>query len=280
MKELEDFQWFPSFLRNYQTDYIGFVTNLMGTYRPFISYIKSKSKLNRNLTDLCSGSGAPALALFGNAGHFKSIMLTDKYPNESIRVPYATSDVTTRGFTKDCCYTMFNAFHHFSDEEKTDLVNKLRQAGTHAWIVEIIQPTVYSLLKVLVTSTIGCLLLTPFVRPFSWKRLLFTYVLPVNLFTITYDGIISVYKSRTLKDYQMLLDHTGAKVFRLGNCIIPLVVIEINPYESDQRILDVHETAHDYREYNQYSIPVHHSVPEPDGSPALAVAGADHGHCE
>jgi hypothetical protein len=53
------------------------------------------------------------------------------------------------------------------------------------------------LLKIIFTTTIGQIILTPFVKPFSWMRLVFTYIIPINLFTITWDGVVSVLKSES-----------------------------------------------------------------------------------
>ena len=44
------------------------------------------------------------------------------------------------------------------------------------------------------------LLLTPFVRPFSWARLLFTYVIPIAVPLIVFDGIVSCLRSYTVAE--------------------------------------------------------------------------------
>ncbi len=38
---------------------------------------------------------------------------------------------------------------------------------------------------------LGALLVTPFIRPFRWSRLVFTYVIPVLPLLIVFDGIVS-----------------------------------------------------------------------------------------
>jgi len=81
------------------------------------------------------------------------------------------------------------------------------------------------------TTTIGCLLLTIFIKPFSLIRLLFTYILPVNILTITYDGMISVLKSRSLKQYQTLLNNPNnpMKIYKLKDGLTNLIIIQIDP---------------------------------------------------
>lgn len=131
-------------------------------------------------------------------------------------------------FQSGTCYTMFNAFHHFSDEDKLKIVQKMHASGSSAFLVEVLEPTPVCLLKVLLTGTLGTLLLTPFIIPFSLKRLFFTYLIPVNLFAITIDGVVSVFKSRSLKHYQKLFTGHGEsiKTFRLTNGLFSLIVIQ------------------------------------------------------
>jgi hypothetical protein len=85
------------------------------------------------------------------------------------------------------------------------------------------------MLKVLFMTTAGTLLLTPFIRPFSFRRLLFTYVLPLNIITITYDGIVSVCRSTSAGGYQKMFEPFGeaVRVIRLKKGLTPLVVIQI-----------------------------------------------------
>jgi hypothetical protein len=89
--------------------------------------------------------------------------------------------------------TLFNAFHHFTPTQQQQLIRTHGRRGV--LVFEVLQPTLPTLLKILLTTTFGQLLLAPFVRPFRWERLLFTYLLPINLLTIAWDGIVSVVRS-------------------------------------------------------------------------------------
>lgn len=237
MKELEDYSWFPSVLRNGQTEFIGFIVSGFNVYEGFVTYLEALALPRRPMTDLCSGSGEPAVSIFSKCNCFTSLSLSDKYPNvsryEDERITYdgRATDVLDLKFKQDRYYTMFNAFHHFSDEEKTRIVEQIQQSGSGAFIVEILEPTIICLLKVIFTTTIGSLLLAPFIRPFSLRRLFFTYILPVNVLAITYDGILSVLKSRSVEQYQSLFSTSveGIKVFRLKSTWSHLVVIQIDP---------------------------------------------------
>ncbi len=236
MKELEDYNWFPSFLRNWQTDFIGFVVAMFNVYDVFIAHLKTLPLSMPSMTDLCSGSGEPAITIFRKSSCFNRLSLSDKYPSalrfydDKISYEMLSTDVLEMEFKHGTYYTMFNAFHHFGDEEKLKIVQKIQNSGSAASIVEILEPTIFCLLKVLFITTFGCLLLTPFILPFSLRRLFFTYILPVNILAITFDGVVSVLKSRSLKRYQNIFAHYGnaLKVFRLKDGLITLIVIQID----------------------------------------------------
>jgi len=73
------------------------------------------------------------------------------------------------------------------------------------------------------------LLLAPFVKPFSLGRLFFTYVVPVNVLTITWDGVISVLRARTAEQYRSQFEALGAdvQVHRLPGPWLPITVIHV-----------------------------------------------------
>jgi len=236
MNELEDLPNFPAWLRNFQTDFIGFVVIRFKVYQTFIKYIRSLSPPRQPMTDLCSGSGEVAIHIFKESNCYSHLTLSDKFPNRLIntdKVYYISKsmDVLEMEFHSGVCYTMFNSFHHFKDEDKLKIAQNILASGSQSYFVEILEPNIVCLLKVVGMTTVGNLLLTPFIRPFSFTRLFFTYILPVNIFTITYDGIVSVLKSRSLHTYRKLFDGYGdsINVFKLKNDFSSIIVIQLHP---------------------------------------------------
>jgi hypothetical protein len=82
MKELEDHSWFPPVLRNFQTEFIGFVVANFNVYDDFIQHLKSLSLPVQSMTDLCSGSGEPAISIFRKSICFSHLYLSDKFPTD------------------------------------------------------------------------------------------------------------------------------------------------------------------------------------------------------
>lgn len=234
MKELEDYNWFPHILRNFQTDFIGFVASKFNLYDAYIDYLKEVKPTKNTMIDLCSGSGEPAISIFNKSNCFTHLTLSDKYPqnlklNDS-KIPNKIEqlDVLDMHFLSNKSYTMFNAFHHFSENEKGLIVEKIEQSNSNAFIVEVLQPSFICFLKVFFTTTVGMFFLSPFLRPFSFWRLFFTYILPINLFTICYDGLVSVIKSGSLEQYQKMFSNKEfIKVLKVKKGLSTLIIIHI-----------------------------------------------------
>jgi hypothetical protein len=212
MKELEDYDWFPKTLRTFQMQTIGFMAQLFGLYKPVIPLLLQfvqKQKLT-SIVDLCSGSGLPSIYIKERFPISIPFLLTDKYPQaipmkEGISYATESSSVFDLVPKSNSLYTMYNAFHHFTDAEKLELLQQFKKHKATLCIVEIITPSMQNILQVIIASTLVQLLIAPFIKPFSWKRLLFTYILPVNIITVLVDGIITVFKCRTKKQYQHLV---------------------------------------------------------------------------
>lgn len=185
--------------------------------------------------DVCSGSGIPAQHLFLETGHFQSLVLTDKFPVNvnfaDTRIQYLNQvcDITTMPFDKAHFYTMLNAFHHFDKDEQNSMIQRCEEAGAELYIVEILEPTFICLLKVILAGTLGVLFLSPFIGKMTWKKFLLTYILPLNILTITFDGMISVFKSKSHKKFEKQFQTVSKqiKVQRMNSLAGPTTIIHI-----------------------------------------------------
>ncbi|TAD81401.1 MAG: class I SAM-dependent methyltransferase [Bacteroidetes bacterium] len=238
LPELEDQPWFPQTLRRQQMDFIGFTVSVFGVYKPIVPVLTAllQSTEQHHITDLCSGAGGPASYLRRRLPNAE-FLLTDLYPQNDIplepgmhycQAPY---NVLTAPLPKAGIATMFNAFHHFSPSQQEAWLQKVAQSKCPLLVVEVLSPTLASFMTILVTTTIGQLLLAPFVKPFSILRLLLTYVLPINLFTIAWDGLASVLKSVPTHRWQTLSQGCSTTsyqftCYRLGTLFSPLYVLK------------------------------------------------------
>jgi len=245
MKELEDHSWFPPTFRRYQADYIGSLVKWLSVYRPVVPELEQLVATAHPLfmQDLCSGSGIPAVYMQKHVKNIPQTMLSDKFPSKQFRdnpqMIYIrqSTDVLALEPLPRICYTMYNAFHHFTDEQQKELANKMAENKNPFLFVEILQPGILTMIRVILASTVLQLLTAAFVKPFSLKRLFFTYIVPVNLFTVLFDGIISVFKSRSASYYRRSLQKLSIHEFEItlgqyNNWKGSLIFIKGSPVQS------------------------------------------------
>jgi hypothetical protein len=211
LKELEDYPWFPSYLRKMQLEYVGWISVQLRLYKPILEELL-KFPSNR-WTDLASGSGWPAFYLQKNASHQIHYTLSDLYP-ESIsnevkkQVEVELEPLNLIDFQPQSGkqYSIFNAFHHFTSEQQKQVINKMKEARARCIIAEVLEPTLVCFLQV----TLAAFILQPLtawaIKPFSILRLITTYLIPIQLITVAWDGWLSVLKSKSVKQYKELLN--------------------------------------------------------------------------
>jgi len=207
IRELEDYSWFPAVLRRFQVEIIGEIALRTRVYRTVVPALKEllSQKGAQSFTDLCSGSGLPAFGMYTSIQDRRmQVVCTDLYPqahsiHANITMQQESVNVLTFLPEKDCVYTMLNAFHHFDDPQKKDIVGRMLHRKSGFLFAEILEPSIVSMIQVLLASIAGTLVFTPLIRPFSWQRLLLTYVLPINLLTVLIDGVLSVLRATDAK---------------------------------------------------------------------------------
>ena len=205
--EIEDLPWCPRPIRDGGTDWLGFMANASKVFLPIAPKIRAAMNATgtNEVIDLCSGGGGPWLTLapeLAKTGPV-TVELSDLYPNltafrdvaahtdgaVSFRTtPLSAADVPAevRGVR-----TIFLAFHHFPPSIArailADAVKKRRaiamfEAINHRGVGLISMPGQ-------LPAILAC---TPFVRPFRWSRLFFTYLLPLIPLLVLFDGTMSL----------------------------------------------------------------------------------------
>ena len=222
IKELEDYAWFPPVLRRFQVEIIGEIACRMKIYQCLANDLRSLTNVRKDVTDLCSGSGLPAICLVSSLRDADiKLTCTDLYPQpkQHLTGTYKSEvcDVLALKPDQNIVYTMLNAFHHFTDLQKKQIIQRLLDQKSRFLFAEILEPGLLSLISVIFASFAGTIIFTPFIKPFSWKRIALTYLIPVNILTVLIDGIISVFRAtdvqklRTLFATEMLTGHIVVK---------------------------------------------------------------------
>ena len=102
-------------------------------------------------------------------------------------------------------YTMFNSLHHFSKEDLITILKKIKANNATGYFFEPISPNFLTFLKVAFATLILPFFIAPFIKPFRWDRMLYTYLFPIGVFVTFWDGIISVHKSYSKKTLEKMV---------------------------------------------------------------------------
>ncbi len=219
--EFGDQKWFPSFLRNYMTDFLQFLSNKTKLYRPVIPVILKglEHSGTNSIIDLGSGGGGGLLWLNSELKKtipdFK-IVLTDYYPNipafartksKADNFEYREEPVDARKVPENLrgLRTQFLSLHHFRPADARQILQNAVDSGSAIAVFEGQERSVPSIFAMLL-SPVSVILTTPFIRPFSFGRLIFTYLIPlVPLFTL-WDGVISSLRTYSVEEMNSLVN--------------------------------------------------------------------------
>lgn len=240
--ELEDQSWFPAWMRRHQMEYLSFLALHFKLYQPALPALQHllRQQPANEWIDCCSGAGGPALYLAAQTGFRGTLLLTDKHlpqpASHHLFFPFTCRqlDVVEDPIAGQGLVTLFNAFHHFDAATQKRILEKIISQGRPFLIVEITRPTLVNFLMVTIAGVLGQLLLAPFVSPFSWQRILFTYLLPLNLITVTWDGWMSVWHAIPNRRFKAMVAEQQQPGFQVhfeqaGPCWRKLAILSGQP---------------------------------------------------
>ncbi|KYG75391.1 hypothetical protein [Roseivirga echinicomitans] len=213
--EFEDQKWFPTFLRNYGTDFLQFLSNKTKMYKPIIPIIEKglKKGETNQIIDLGSGGGGGLIWL--NSELKKripnlKITLTDYYPNipafklakkHADNFEYIEKPVDARNVPIDLkgLRTQFLSLHHFRPNDAKQILQNAVNSSSSISIFEAQERSFLSILAMLF-SPLTVLLITPFIKPFKLGRIIFTYLIPIVPLFVLWDGVVSSFRTYSLKE--------------------------------------------------------------------------------
>ena len=220
--ELEDQSWFPKAVRDVGTDFMRFVAEVAQPYRAIIPRLRRAlaSTGSHSILDLCSGGAGPIVAIqdqLAARGCKVPVTLTDKFPNRSafayvrrrsdgvISFVESSVDATAVPHHLAGFRTLFSGLHHFRPELARRILQDAVDRRQPIGVFEIAQRSLPYVLGTLLLP-LALLLATPFVRPFRWSRLFWTYLVPAVPAFLTWDAFVSCLRSYSVKELQELVD--------------------------------------------------------------------------
>ena len=227
LAELEDQSWFPALFRDAGTAYLRLGAELTGQAGYMVPQL---AKLLRatgvtKIVDLGSGGAGPIADIvtgLRDGGIEASAVMTDLYPSETVLAGVASGsqgalsvhaepvDATAVPASLSGCRTLFNAFHHFRPELAKAILQNAVDAKEPIAVFEVVERSAPALVAMLFAPII-VLLAVPFLRPFDWRWLFFTYLIPIIPLFVMYDGFISCLRVYSIAELDGLIESLDAE---------------------------------------------------------------------
>src|SRR5208283_5850397 len=233
--ELHDQPWCPSTIRDGVTDALQFGFHLFQVYGPIVPLLQRliDSTGTCSIVDMCSGGGGPWLDLSRRLQSHKlprntpplQICLTDKYPNlaafqkieaaSSGRISLSPQSVDATNVPRELkgLRTMFTSFHHFSPDMARAILQNAVDSGEGIAIFEAPRRAPFTIGLVLPWILILSIL-TLWIRPFRWSRLLWTYLVPITPLVLIFDGVVSCLRTYRPSELRELVQQLTASDYQ------------------------------------------------------------------
>ncbi len=210
--EFTDLPRWPAALRRLLTDYLQTGVELSQPFRPrndlLVRAIREAGTCQ--VVDLCSGGAGPWGKLIRDlqkqTGQPVCVVLTDKFPDpeaadrlqfvDGIRYHLESIDALAVPAELAGVRTLFNCLHHFRPEQVRGILQDAVNQRRPIVVFEALQRSWRELVRIHRTPYF-VLTVTPRIRPFSWFRLLFTYLIPIGVLVIWWDALVSTLRCYT-----------------------------------------------------------------------------------
>lgn len=220
--ELEDQPWFPAVVRDAGTAYLRFAVGLSGQARNLVPKLRETIERagSTRIVDLCSGGAGPLPVLADELAEQRldvRITLTDYYPNvegfkrlqaqSKGRVDFAPEPIDARKVPEHLVglRTMFSALHHFKPAEARAILQSAVDAGQPFAAFEVVNRHPFTLIMMALVA-LPVMLSVPFLRPFRWSWILFTYLIPIIPLFVMWDGFVSCLRVYSKDELQEMID--------------------------------------------------------------------------
>jgi|GEM_PF-2137946 len=181
VKQLINLEWFPSHLKTLIAEFLSWFVLKVDATKPFVPIIENeltdtKSEKIINI-DFNLGAGIDTVAPF----------LSDKI--EVLSIPPSKLNTDKNGL-----YLFVNCFHQLSIEEAKSNLKKIAESGNPIVVVEGNDDSLWQIIGMTIFVPLTVLLTAPFVKPFRFSRIIFTYLIPILPFAIVVDGCLALMK--------------------------------------------------------------------------------------
>lgn len=214
--ELEDLGFCPNWLRDEATLVLvrgislsRWPKSVARVWSPWLRDLGSP-----RIVDCCSGASGPWPGILQQLP--LKVTFTDRYPNLSAwdriaqsypgQVDYEVRPVDARCLPADFrgCWSFFNSFHHFAPDDAQKVVEEAVHRGQPLAVFEVVDRHPLRMLAVILMPLVA-LLSGLWIRPFCWRRIVFTYLVPLIPLLLLWDGWMSCFRVYSREDWHRMI---------------------------------------------------------------------------
>ncbi|MBN1696574.1 MAG: hypothetical protein JW881_03570 [Spirochaetales bacterium] len=232
--EFMDLRWYPDALRVIQTNILQVIMRSTRAFDYAVPYITKTLDEVKGATvvDLCSGASGPWLRILERFPDKKiNVILTDKYPNTRMferirektggRIDFSGNHVDAMNVPAGLkgVRTIFTGFHHFRRNEVRRVIEDARNKKQAICVFDYVPDKILTLILFPLTFIISILqfwFLSFFVRPLTFKQILFTNIIPVVPLTAAWDGFVSAMRKYGADELREITGDIGTPDYRLS----------------------------------------------------------------
>ena len=243
--ELHDSSFCPGSLRAAFQEFLAFFARATGVFDPVAPVLSSALRRTgeRTIVDLCSGAGGPWPALAGKLAGKEPVrvLLTDMHPPRPgcARDARTGSNAAAENAVPDCAYrrepvdaralpedihgicTLFSSFHHFKPDDAGRILSDAARNGMGICVFEATSRNLGAALPLFFLAPFFVLAMTPWIRPFRWSRLFWTYLVPAIPFMMGFDGLVSCLRTYTPEEMLEIASGLGIETYTWESGSIP-----------------------------------------------------------
>lgn len=193
--------WFPQYLKNCIFEFMTWFVGKTRAAHPFLPVIKRGLEKTSNSTiiniDSQLGAGFETVQpLLDKNVVVKNILLKD----------FEAKEIGL--------YLSVNAFHQLKVHEAKDLLTQIAESRNPVAIVEGNNDSLWQVVGMTVFVPLTILLTAPFVKPFRFGRLIFTYLIPILPIITLIDGFLALFKLYAPVDLDELTDSIAVNNYK------------------------------------------------------------------
>ncbi|MGB5244612.1 MAG: hypothetical protein WBN50_13410 [Lutimonas sp.] len=187
--QISNSKWFPNFLTRCVHEFMTWFVIKVNAAKPFIPLIEEGLQHAERIVVINKKCGAG----------FETV---DRLLDEKIKRVFVDADNFTA--SEEGLYLSVNSFHQFTLDEAKDILQQIAENKQPVVVVEGNNDSLWQVFGMTVIVPLTVLLTAPFVKPFRFVRIIFTYILPVLPFVTFFDGFMALFKLYAPKDLDEL----------------------------------------------------------------------------